>query len=120
MSTREGHAQEPIVSLDVLLEDSLHRYDGNIHFGEMSGSPGAFIFDDEGYYRGFLNTNDTKFGGIIPGPNGMVVGVILRDGSLQNPDGTKSKYTNPVEYLLKTVEQVKTKDNHISHIKRKQ
>lgn len=105
-----------IVPLDELLKNISSEYQDNVFSGTLSGSKGAFVFDDEGFYRGFLNTNDTKFGGIIPGPDGKIVGVLLRDGTIQNPDGKRSSYTNPVEYLLKTVNPIKEPKYHISNI----
>jgi hypothetical protein len=42
------------------------------------------------------NTSDT----IVWGPRGTIVLVVLRDGTLQNPDGSPSEYQDPFEYLL--------------------
>ena len=103
-----------IKSLKDILKDLPIEYEDNIFQGNLNGEPGYLVFTDEGYYQGFLNTNDTRFGGIMPRYDGRVAGVLLRDGTIQNPDGTRSNYTNPVKYLLETVSPLRTPDNHIS------
>lgn len=84
--------------------------------GELQDVPGRFVFDADGYYRGFISTNNQRFGGIIPGPDGTVAGVLLPDGTLQNPDGTKSKYTDPIKYLLTIVEPIREPEYHLSNL----
>ena len=102
-----------LVPLDTLLKDANKK---NFVLGKLSEQAGAFVFDDEGFYRGFLNTNDIRFGGVIPGYDGTVVGVILSDGKIQNPDGTPSNHTNPVEFLLATTEPIREQKYHRSSI----
>ncbi|MBI5390809.1 hypothetical protein HZB02_04915 [Candidatus Woesearchaeota archaeon] len=59
------------------------------------------MFDDQGSYKGFLSEFNSRLQGSILGADGLVAGRLLRDGSIQNPDGTCSSDLNPVEYLLK-------------------
>lgn len=70
--------------------------------GHLQGVSGQYICNPNGWFLGFLpdgyknNSSDT----IIWGPRSTVVLVILRDGSLQNPDGSSSAHIDPIEYLL--------------------
>jgi len=83
---------------------------------KLQDVPGRFVFDPDGFYRGFISTNDTRMGGLMLGPDGKVAGVLLPDGTLQNPDGTKSQYTDPVQYLLEKVEPMREQQYHISSL----
>ena len=68
----------------------------------MQGQPGEFVCNSDGRMRGFVpdNYKDRLLDFIVLGPKGTIVLVILRDGTMQNPDGSPSVYTDPVEYLL--------------------
>jgi len=75
---------------------------GNVLLGRSNGEDGTFVFDSEGYCLGFIpkNYTDLKRDTVILSPDGIIALVILRDGTLQNPDGTPSQYTDPIQYLL--------------------
>lgn len=75
--------------------------------GTLNNVQGELVFDEEGYYRGFINTNATRFGGVIPGPKGIVAAVLLPNGIIQNPDGTPSNYSNSAAYLMAKVKPIK-------------
>ena len=70
--------------------------------GQLQGQPGEFVCDSDGRMLGFVPNNykDHSSDLIVLGPKGTIVLVILCDGTMQNPDGSPSVYTDPVEYLL--------------------
>jgi len=76
---------------------------GQTFEGRLRGQTGRYVFDEDGRMLGFVpdsyykdNTSDT----IVWGPRGTIVLVVLRDGTLQNPDDSPSEYQDPFEYLL--------------------
>lgn len=91
----------------------------NVVLGSLQGIPGAFVFDNEGYFRGFLNDNTTELGGLIQGPLGTA-GILLKDGTIQELNGKPSSYKDPVKYLLDTVKPVREFRFHINHIMSRQ
>lgn len=111
-----SYPKSKITSLEETLRNIPHQYSHNITTGTLNNIHGVYVFDNEGYYRGFLNTTSTRLGGIIPGPNSEVVGVILHDGTIQNPNGTRSSYTSPIEFLLATVAPIKKPEYHQSNM----
>lgn len=75
---------------------------------------GKLVYDKDGYFLGFIKRDNS----LVAGPYDIVALVILKDGSLQNPNGTKSDITDPIEYLRKNVQPVKEPKFHISRYKK--
>ncbi len=102
------------VCLTSEMKEQLSKNEPKVIEGNLDDIYGTYVFDREGMFRGIITKCDSPQGGIMYGPKEQIgiskfscVGVVLKDGTIQNPDGSKSEYTDPVKYLLDTVQPIR-------------